>query len=102
MSLARDRYQQCWPCLWLHCSSKSLLFLHLDTIMKLATECVYIICANSDVLCPVLEDRLRHRVNVSIEDFRAHIQEVFYEQFGAYRESAAQEPTGIHTHMVSE
>ncbi len=35
----------------------------------------------------VLEDRLRHKVNVSIEDFRADLQHVFYEEFGLYRQS---------------
>ena len=69
----------------------------------------YCVCIVSVVmcvclLCAVLEDRLRHRVNVSIEDFRAHIQDVFYEQFGAYRESAVEDPTRTHPHMhvVSE
>ncbi|XP_064403001.1 uncharacterized protein LOC135348654 [Halichondria panicea] len=43
-------------------------------------------CSGNNVLY-VLEDRLRHKVNVSIEDFRADLQHVFYEEFGLYRQS---------------
>ena len=34
-----------------------------------------------------LEDKLRHKINVHIENFRADIQDEFYEQFGLYRQS---------------